>query len=114
MSITLRVTIPGYNALTETDQKKYSIYADEDNVLIKEQARGTVNGQNETVAHNLGYFPHMYAYGEISAGRFQLMTGFNLFGSFKAFVDDTNLRLFASGLGDVDMRYFIFYDDIPE
>ncbi len=113
MAITLRVSLAGFDALTETDQTKFSLYADEDNILIKEQSRGTVNGQNESVAHSIGYNPHFYAYGEISAGRFQIMTGYNLFGSFRAYTDNSNLYLVNTTGSDKDMRYFVFYDDVP-
>ncbi len=114
MGQTIRVSLAGYDALTETDIKKYSLYADSDNILIKEQSRGTINGQSENITHDLNYYPHFYAYGEISSGRFQIMTGFNLFGDFRAYVDATKLYLQNTTGGDKDMRYFVFYDDIPE
>lgn len=114
MAITFRVSLAGFNALTEADVKNYSLYADSDNILIKEQSRGTVNGQAEQITHSIGYLPHIYAYGEISSGRFQLGTGYNLFGDFRAYVDDTKLYLNNTTGSDKDMRYFIFYDDIPE
>jgi len=33
MSQTIRVSLPGYNALTETDIDNYALYADSDNIL---------------------------------------------------------------------------------
>lgn len=114
MSNVMRLALPGYNALTETDIDNFSLYTDSDNVLIKEHSRGTVNGQNKEVTHSLNYYPHFYAYGEISSGRFQIMTGYNLFGDFRAKVDSTKLYLQNTTGSDKDMRYFIFYDNVPE
>jgi len=114
MAYTMRVSLAGTNALTSTDVTKYSIFADDDNVLIKQLSSGTENGQDEEVTHSLSYFPHFYAYGEISSGRFQIMTGYNLFGDFRAHVDSTKLYLTNLTGSDKDMRYFIFYDDMPE
>ena len=111
---TIRVSLPTYNALTDTNPDHYALYADEDWILIKEKARGTVNGQDENVTHSLNYYPHFYTYGEISSGRFQIMTGYNLFGDFRSFADSTKLYLGNTTGGDKDMRYFIFYDNIPE
>jgi len=112
---TVRVSLPTVDALeANPDPKDYSLLADDDNVLIKELSRGTVNGQSKTVDHDLNYYPHFYAYGEISSGRFQIMTGYNMFGSFRAYVDATKLYLQNTTGSDKDMRYFIFYDDIPE
>jgi hypothetical protein len=115
---TVRVSLPGINALeTSPDPTDYALLADEDNVLIKEQSRGSVevsDADTEVVAHNLNYLPHFYAYGEVSSGRFQIATGFNLFGDFVANVDDTNLNLNNRSGSTAEMRYFIFYDDIPE
>ena len=110
----IRCALSGYNALTDTDPNHFSLFTGEDDVLIKEHSRGTVNGQSESVSHNLSYFPHFYAYGEISSGRFQIATGYNLFGDFRAYVDATTLYLQNTTGSDKDMRYFIFYDDVPE
>lgn len=114
MAKVIRVALSGTNALTDTNPNNFSLFSGDDDVLIKEQSRGTINGQAESITHNLNYYPHFYAYGEISAGRFQIMTGYNLFGDFRAYVDDTKLYLQNTTGGDKDMRYFVFYDDIPE
>lgn len=115
MAQTIRVSLAGTNALEASpDARNYSLLADADNVLIKEHSRGTITGSGlQEITHSIGYFPHFYAYGEVSAGRFQLMNGHNLFGEFRSHVDSTKLYL-RSLVGSVDMRYFIFYDDIPE
>lgn len=114
MTNVIRVALPGYNALTDTDPNHFSLFSGEDDVLIKEHSRGTVNGQYESVTHNLNYYPHFYAYGEVSAGRFQIMSGYNLFGDFRSYVTSTKLYLDNTTGSDKDMRYFVFYDDVPE
>lgn len=113
--LTVRVSLPTIDALEASpDPRDYSLLADDDNILIKEFSRGTVNGQSKTIEHALGYYPHFYAYGEISSGRFQIANGYNLFGDFRSYVNDTNLYIQNTTGSDKDMRYFIFYDDIPE
>ena len=60
MTQTIRVSLPGFNAGTDTNIDHYSVYSDSDNILIKEKTRGTVNvanGATGTVAHGLGYIP---------------------------------------------------------
>jgi len=114
MKNVIRVALTGYNALTDTNPNHFSLFTGEDDVLIKEHSRGVVNGQSEEVSHNINYYPHFYAYGEVSSGRFQIMTGCNLFGDFRGWVSNTKLYLYNSTGSDKDMRYFIFYDDIPE
>lgn len=115
----LRISLPAINALEASpDARDYSLLADEDNVLIKEHSRGssTIDDlQTLEVSHNLNYLPHFYSYAEISSGRFQISNGYNLFGSFRSFVDSSKLYIEnVSGVNDSDVRYFIFYDDVPE
>lgn len=112
MAQTVRVSLPTYNALTDTDVRHYSLFADADNVLIKEFTRGSRTGTGN-ITHNLGYYPHFYGYGEVSSGRFQIMNGYNLFGNFYSEVDTTKLYLSTLLGASTVMKYYIFYDDIP-
>jgi hypothetical protein len=118
MGNTMRVALQSYNAETDTDPRHYSLFTDEDNVLIKEHSRGSAEkdaGQTLTVNHDLGYYPHFCAYAEISSGRYQVVNGYNLFGAYRSNVDVDNLYIKNVLAGnDFTMRYFIFYDDIPE
>jgi hypothetical protein len=60
MAQTIRVSLPGYNALTDTNPDHFSLYADQDWVLIKEKTRGngTIGGNSTlSINHNLGYPP---------------------------------------------------------
>lgn len=66
---TMRVSREGYNALTDTDPSHFSLIADTDNVLIKEATRGSVSisaGSNQTITHNLGYYPEVFVYIKLS------------------------------------------------
>jgi len=114
---TLRISLPGINALESSpDPRDYSLLADEDNVLIKEHSRGsgktsTIDG-TFTVNHRLGYKPHFYVYAKQLSGRMGIVNGFNLFGDYVMLVSNTLIVL--AGLPDEDVRYFIFYDNIPE
>jgi len=115
---TFRVSLPGFNCLTEADPANYSVYADSDNVLIKEHSRGsaTIGQTTYSVSHNLGYFPHFYVYGEISAGKFQIVNGYNLFGDWRSILKDVNTLDITNirGPASADLRYFIFYDDVND
>ena len=62
----MRVSLPDYDALTDGTPSHYSIFADTDNVLIKELSKGTISVgayATGTIAHNLGYIPDFYCYG---------------------------------------------------
>ena len=116
---TVRVSLLGIPAdEVNPDPRDYALLADDDNVLIKELARGTTDidqGNTFNVEHSLGYFPHFYTYGEITPGRFQIINGFNLFGDFRSYVDNDKLYITnVNGVDPAETRYFIFYDDIPE
>ena len=56
----LKVALPGYNVLTETNPDHFALRSDEDWVLIKEFTRGNITVGSHTtgsVNHNLGYVP---------------------------------------------------------
>lgn len=117
MSNVIRVALPTYNALTDTDVRHYSLFSDQDNVLIKEHSRGTVQLDYpaiSTITHSLNYPPHCYVYGETSTdGRFRLVSGHDLFGPWRMHVTTTTLVMRNwSGTNDRQVRYFIFYDNI--
>lgn len=117
MAQTIRVSLPTHNSLTDNDVRNYSIFADNDNVLIKEHSRGTTqinDNVQASITHSLGYSPHCYVYGETSTdGRFQLVCGFNPFGKWRMDTTDSFLRIRnTTGTADREARYFIFYDNI--
>lgn len=114
---TVRISIPGVDVFESDDPRDFSLIADEDNILIKEFSRGSSNVNNSStleVSHNLGYFPHFYTYGEISAGRYQLVAGYNLYGDWRSYVDTAKLYLQNISGSAGEGRYYLFYDDIPD
>jgi hypothetical protein len=70
MGYTARVSLPGYDAGTDTNLDHYSLYADVDNIMIKNQQKvlgtvgtaGTAGYTIGTIPHNLGYIPFYMAY----------------------------------------------------
>lgn len=68
MGQTIRVSLPGYDAGTDTNLDHYSLYADEDNVLIKNYSSGVgtmpsgAAGTTGTITHSLGYIPFYSVY----------------------------------------------------
>ncbi len=117
MGFTIRVTTPGYDALTDVTPDHYSLLSDSDNILIKEKVRGTISvaaGSNGTVAHNLGYIPfvvsnykegdnYIKCYGQISASAIN-RPGYNLGTSNIIFVNTGTVSLVFS--------YYLFYDNL--
>lgn len=123
MGMTARVSLPGYNAGTDTNLDHYSLYADVDNVLIKRQSQGSVTlpvagtsgATIGTYAHNLGYIPFFLAYTDYGAGTSWniLNNQYNLFSVPQAIsgADGTNLYLVNfNGAGTSNYQYSIFYD----
>lgn len=118
MAYTMRVSLPGYNALTEANLYNYSIYADSDNILIKELARGSGNlasGATATIAHNLGYIPHVKVFGKQTSGTTTdwtlLLAGGSEAGLLYVELDTTNLYVTKIGNGQTgSYKYYIFYD----
>jgi hypothetical protein len=116
---TIRVSLPGYNALTDADPDHYALYSDEDWVLIKEKARGSAAlgyGEDTNVPHNLGYFPFVLAWGEDADGNYILCTprsSFELYNMWLMFIYDDEV-VFLQGVddGDKTVKYYIFYDRI--
>jgi hypothetical protein len=119
MTKVMKVALPGYNALTDTDPDHFSLYVDQvtDNVLIKEKARGigSVDFAGEAeISHNLTYIPFYLVYTEISANRYRLSNSYNPVGSgWRVFADTTKLYIDNNYSADfTDYRYYIFYDNM--
>lgn len=117
MSQTIRVSLPGYDALTDGTIDHYSVYADSDNILIKERSRGTTgitNGNRGTITHNSGYIPFFLTYGEVSTGKFRVISGFDPIGSgWSSYTGTSNLIIRNGSGGGTIVHYYIFYDDLP-
>lgn len=64
MGQVIRVSLPGYNALTETNPDRFALYSDEDWVLIKEYTRGSISADlnGQPFYYYLDYIPTIFAY----------------------------------------------------
>ncbi len=112
MTQTIRVSLAGHNALTESGIDNYALYADGDNVLIKEKARGSIevaSGDSESIAHGLSYVPFVLVFFESASGEWTLVTGSG-YQSIYAEVNTTNLILYNKLGSAKDFKYYIFYD----
>jgi len=117
MAQSVRISLATYNALTDTDPRHYSLFADQDNVLIKEKARGNssvVNGATLSVTHSLGYSPDFFVYAETStAGRYRVNNGYDIPGAaIKSYVNNTYLKVLNQLGATRTIKYYIFYDNI--
>jgi hypothetical protein len=106
----IRVALPGYDALTDTNPDHFALYSDEDWVLIKEFRRDSVeiaHGDTEIITHNLGYIPFfaVYANGE-------WVTGFNIYSDYRAYATTTTLTLVNNNASTQTFMYYIFYDNM--
>ncbi len=120
-----RIALPGYNALTDTNRDHYSVFADEDNILIKEllSDERSIAEYNvlATIPHNLGYIPLAFVWGNLysSETTWQLIT--NQFNAVTVpqviqAVDTKNLYIYNFGGRGSDLPTYsrIFYDDMSE
>lgn len=117
MAKVIKVALPTYNALTDTDPDHFSLYIDgaTDHILIKEKIRDVVsiNSENNTVAHGLGYVPLCYVYVEVSIGVWRQIFSRALDGtSYWYTINETNLILNNDTGVEKNFAYQIFYDNI--
>jgi len=120
MTQTVRVTLAGSDALTETDPDKFALYADDDWVLIKEHSRGVgtdaAYGSSTTVTHNLGYFPFVMVWGEDKDNNLIFGLQNNPFSAQNSWIVQMYVNSFdVTQLvedSSLDFWYYIFYDQI--
>ncbi len=120
MAKAIRVALPGYNAFTETDPDKFSLITDEDNVLIKEKARGSVSigaGGSQTISHGLAYIPMVMVFAESAdgitgtAGQWFYITGSDSnSGVVSVRITTSDIIISNAGSNTKDAKYYIFYD----
>lgn len=124
MSGLTRITLPGYNAETDTNLDHYSLYADIDNILIKRllsNSQTITDGSPtiKTIPHNLSYIPFFMAYYDsFNNGKWSVLN--NQYNPFSvpdalAGIDSTNLNIWNFGghvSGNVNVAYDIFYDNM--
>jgi hypothetical protein len=118
-SAKLKVALPGYNALTDTNLDHYSVYSDQDNILIKEYSRfqGTISsGGSQTINHNFNYIPFFMSfayqdYGPDGAGTFYTQLGHNAFDVSCSAYSNNNTLTLSNYLGSaVPFTSYVFYD----
>jgi hypothetical protein len=116
MTYTMRVSKPTFDASTDADIRNYSIYADTDNVLIKEKARGSgdVNHtETASISHDLGYIPFYIVYTEVGAGRFRVNSFYqSLSTGWQVNANTTTLEITNAFADDTytGYKYYLFYD----
>ena len=115
----IRVSLPTYNALTDTNPDHYALYTDEDWILIKEKSRSSATlgyTESTSVDHDLGYFPFVLAWGEDSAGNYILCTPRNTFelsNMWLMYIYDDKVDFFQGvDNNDRTVKCYIFYDQI--
>ncbi len=119
MGMTMRVSLPGYDCLTDGTIDHYALYADQDNVLIKTNASGTVNldyGQGGTINHGLGYTPMTLGWGQDINGNLIIARRTNAFSASNmwiCYIGTARVEIYqAVDSGTKTFNYFIFYDKI--
>ncbi len=118
MSQVIRVALPGYDALTDTNPDHFALYTDETNdyVLIKEKLRGSKRiekSASKTINHNLGYVPFVIVFYERTPGVWKKLMGRDdADETVYMDVSTSAISLFNSSTGVRVFKYFIFYDQI--
>ena len=115
----LRVALPGYNALTETNPNNLALKSDEAVTFIKEKTRGSGSlgyTSSQNVAHGLGYAPFTLVWGDDENGNLIYGGILNIFSAsnqWQVQIDSTNVSI--TQLVDGSSRsylYYIFYDQV--
>lgn len=108
----MRVSLPGYNALTDTNPDHFALYSDQEWVLIKENARGSISvgsTSTETVEHGLTYVPFYMVYAP--DGTYEnWLHGYNIYYDYKIWADEDYLYLRNDSGTARTFQYYIFYD----
>lgn len=113
MGKTIRVSLPTYDAIEDTNVDHYALFADEDNVLIKEFARGVISvphGGSAEITHNLGYIPFFAFFVNIGGGVYQLGWLYNPDSGNNAYATTSVIHFSHTSGSDRDFLYYIFYD----
>jgi hypothetical protein len=123
MTTTVRVALPGYDAGTDTNLDHFSLYADEDNVLIKQKfgTVGTISAYTgtNTYTHDLGYIPFFAIYApidDVSTEEYALVNNqYNPFEVPNIICAATGSNIVVSNFwGSKTISCDIFYDDMSQ
>ena len=119
MGQVIRVSLPGYNALTDTDPDHFALYSDEDWVLIKEYTRGSISADSggEPVSYTLDYISTILIYYQ-DGGIWKSLTGhyfdIDTGGLLPHVIIDPvpgTFWLYGSSGTPTNFKYFICYDN---
>ena len=117
-----KIALPTYNVLTDTNSDHFSLIADDDNVLIKEKTRGSVDiaaYDDTTISHNLGYVPLVFVFVKDvdDSNRWKLVPHFQGIGDIPRYyylVTTSDVTIYNANFAEVTatFKYFIFYDEL--
>jgi hypothetical protein len=110
MTQVVRISLPGKDVFTSSDPNDFSLFADQDNVLLKQDPNNRATlGTGTSLDHNYGYIPFYLAYGDLGSGVYQLGTGFDgVSGVPRARTTATQLKNGWTG----DLEVFLFFDNM--
>lgn len=117
MAYSIRVSLPGYDALTDTNLDHFALYADVDNLLIKENSRGSISiatGNYQSVSHSLGYLPFTIVFFEVSTGVWRKLMGADEWSGYNTYytISTSDIKIYNYTGVTRNYKYFIFYDKI--
>ena len=117
MSQVIRVSLPGYNALTDNNPDHFALYSDEDWVLIKELTRGSVsaNSGGQIISFPLSYIPTIFIYYQ-DGGVWRSLTGHYRDVDTEAdlpyaIIVEGGIGFFGNSGTPTNFKYFICYDN---
>jgi hypothetical protein len=137
MGYGVKVSLPGYDALDDTDKDHFALWVDSDDVndsvLIKEHSRGGFSlvpsfSTPHTINHNLGYIPMFLIYANyqnrlglvgVPSNKWVLVPHLQITGSVQPFyvtADTSNIYVWnydnvPDGVA-TDFKYYVFYDNV--
>ena len=115
MAQTIRVSLPGYNALTDNNPDHFALYADQDWVLIKEKTRGSVSvssGTYTSISHSLGYYPFTIVFFEKTSGVWRKLMGADEFSGYNTYyiISTSDIKIYNYTGSSKNYKYYIFYE----
>jgi len=118
MGQVIRVSLPGYDALTDTNPDHFALYSDEDWVLIKESARGSISATStgsDPIYFGFSYIPTVFVYYQ-DGSIWRTVTG-----QYYDFETESKLpyvgiieggmQLFGNSGTPTNFKFFICYDN---
>ena len=113
---TIRVSLPGYDALTDTNPDHYALYADNDLVLLKEKTRGTVSVSaysiSSPIPHGLPYIPYVLSFVDEGGGSYKRVDGKTYDTLYEFYIDSSNIYFVNNSSSTKIFYYYIFYDGL--